>query len=192
MPIKKFKVIEANLPEISFAELSTDQQYLYKICNAISKGKVSLSLSHRDPGKMAHARWITTANRILRLYVATETPSESLLILSQYVIKVYALLWFEIRSQPSCKNGSKHFFGMIKMSRFLPDNLQKIIDPVLQRNGYFGHPENILLAMLADNRKEIRELGLRRLLKCRQTKKKQPSESSRYLLLTSVLKTILI
>ncbi|CAH1100856.1 unnamed protein product [Psylliodes chrysocephalus] len=58
---------------------------------------------------------------------------------------------------------------MIEKSRFLPEHLRKIKDPVIQRNGYFGHLENLLLAMLADSRKSVRELGLRRLLKCRTT-----------------------
>jgi hypothetical protein len=35
------------------------------------------------------------------------------------------------------------------------------------RNGYFGHPENLLLGMITDDRKHIRELGLRRILKAR-------------------------
>ena len=48
--------------------------------------------------------------------------------------------------------------------------LLDIIDPVLQHtcNGYFGHPENLLFAMISD--KNIRELGLRRILKARLEK----------------------
>ncbi|KAK4882474.1 hypothetical protein RN001_005793 [Aquatica leii] len=119
---------------------------------------------------MAHSRWLTTANRLLRLYISTKNPSYNLTILTEYVMKVYAPTWFEIKIRPSCRHGSYHFFGIIRKSRFLPKELKKVVDPVLQRNGYFGHPENLLLAMLADDRKYIRELGLRRILKCRQAK----------------------
>ena len=35
----------------------------------------------------------------------------------------------------------------------------------MQRNGFFGHAENILIAMISDERKHINELGLRRILK---------------------------
>lgn len=170
MPVRKFEKIETTLPAITPSELSTDQQYLYEICTAISSGNISLSLSQRGPGKLNHSRWLTTANRILRLYVATENPSTNLKILTQYIMKVYAVSWFEIKSKPSCRHGSKHFFGIIQKSRFLPAEIKNIIDPVIQRNGYFSHPENMLLAMLADSRKTVRELGLRRLLKCRQHK----------------------
>jgi len=50
--------------------------------------------------------------------------------------------------------------------------------PVIQRNAYFGHPENIILAMLTDERKHIRELGLRRILKVRK-KEKFPKTTKR-------------
>lgn len=45
---------------------STDQQYLYDICNAISRGTVAIDLQNGSPGKLSHERWLTTANRILR------------------------------------------------------------------------------------------------------------------------------
>ncbi|CAH1100857.1 unnamed protein product [Psylliodes chrysocephalus] len=92
-----FKRIEVILPEINVDELSTDQKYLYEICCAISKGYISLNLSKQSPGKMAYSRWLTTANRILRLYVSTEKPSQNLSIITEYVIKVYAPTWFAIK-----------------------------------------------------------------------------------------------
>ncbi|ESN96201.1 hypothetical protein HELRODRAFT_163242 [Helobdella robusta] len=117
LSIAAFEPIETELPSIHQNDLSTDQTYLFDICNGIMKGDIPLSLSLRNPGKMSHSRWITTANRILRLYVAVQNPSTAL--------------------------------------------------KVLGRNAYFAHPENILLSMLADEQKHIRELALRRILKCR-------------------------
>ncbi|KAB0790440.1 hypothetical protein PPYR_15181, partial [Photinus pyralis] len=75
---------------------------------------------------MAHSRWFTTANRILKLYISTENPSYNLNILTEYVIRVYAPTWFEIKIRPSCCYGSYHFFGIIKKSRFLPEELKKV------------------------------------------------------------------
>ena len=43
--------------------------------------------------------------------------------------------------------------------------------PVIQRNSYFAHPENILLSMVQDDRKHIRELGWRRILNARDSAK---------------------
>ena len=52
-------------------------------------------------------------------------------------------------------------------SRYLSPKHKKIADPVIHRNAYFAHPENLLLAMMTDHRPHIRELGLRRVMKAR-------------------------
>ncbi|ESO05609.1 hypothetical protein HELRODRAFT_171263 [Helobdella robusta] len=167
LSIAAFEPIETELPSIHQNDLSTDQTYLFDIRNRIMKGDIPLSLSLRNPGKMSHSRWITTANRILRLYVAVQNPSTALKVLAQYVMKVYPPSWFEIKLKPTNKTGSNHFLGIIKKCRYLPEELKNLLNPVLQRNAYFAHPENILLSMLADEQKHIRELALRRILKCR-------------------------
>lgn len=52
-------------------------------------------------GKVAHSRWLTTANRILGLYVATPDPTHELQIMTEYIVKVYAPVWFAIKSHSS-------------------------------------------------------------------------------------------
>ncbi|XP_061717533.1 uncharacterized protein LOC133525257 [Cydia pomonella] len=171
LPVKSFNAITCCLPDITKSrdDLSTDQLYLLEMCQAISKGECDERLAKRRPGKICHSRWLTTANSILRLYIATENPAKNLKILTEFVIKVYAPMWFRIKTHPSCIHGAKHLFDTIQLSRYLPDKLKKVIDPVIQRNGYFGHTENILIAMLADDRKHNRELALRRILKIRDS-----------------------
>lgn len=168
----EFRPIKTELSQVDENDLSTDQQYLYKICQAVGEGRCSTSLAEKSPGKMAHSRWLTTANRVLRLYVATEDPSKNLQILTTFVVKVYARMWFEIKTQPRLENGANHLWKMISFSRELPDNVKNIIDKVIQDNAYFAHPENLLLTMLTDKRKHIRELAVRRILKARETNMK--------------------
>ena len=119
---------------------------------------------------MSHARWLTTANRILRLYVATSNPHGPLILLAEFVMKVYARVWFCIKTKPSCKYGGLHVWETINFSRYLDDSLRQIIDPVIQRNAFFAHPENMLLCMLVDDGRHVRELGLRRILKDNKAK----------------------
>jgi hypothetical protein len=64
-------------------------------------------------------------------------------------------MWFNIKIKPLCVYGAKHLFSTVKLSRYLQDDLKSVIDPVIQRNGFFA--ENILIAMLADERKHIME-----------------------------------
>ena len=48
-----------------------------------------------------------------------------------------------------------------------------IIDSVIKNNCYFGHPQNVLLAMIHDDSPTIRELGLRRIIKARSAFSKE-------------------
>jgi hypothetical protein len=167
MSVIEFEKIETELPEITKIELSTDQRYLFDICHAVSTGHCPEDLALKDPGKMAHSRWITTANRILRLYVSTTNPTTQLHMLAEYVAKVYAPMWFKIKFKPSCKDGARHVFETVHRVQGLPQQVKQVVEPVIQRNAYFAHPENLLLSMLSDQRMHIRELGLRRILKAR-------------------------
>lgn len=167
LPVKKFHPIEGEPLPTTAVDLSTDQKYLHDIVSAVQSGDFPEDLANRSPGRLSHARWLTRANRMLRLYVATEKPSDNLITLATFVIKVYAPCWFSIKNKPSCKDGARHLFKIISTSRYLPENLKKVIDPVIQRNSYFAHPENILLAMITDDKRHIRELAARRVLKAR-------------------------
>jgi len=90
LPIVEFARIESNLPYLKIeVELSTDQKYLYEMCLSISNGNCSIDLSRRNPGKQAHSRWLTTANRILRLYISMQSPTENFKILTEFILKVY-------------------------------------------------------------------------------------------------------
>jgi hypothetical protein len=164
LDVVKFEAIDGDLPTITdFTSLSKDQRYLYEMCLAVRSGTISKNLSTREPGKVAHSRWLTTANRLLRLYVSTSEPSRSLFTLVQYVIKVYAPLWFEIKLKPQCYYGASHLWKAIHLSRFLPSVERDVVDKCIQQNGYYGHPENVILNMMTDERKHIRELAVRKI-----------------------------
>lgn len=65
-----FPSFQAN-PNDKELDLSKDQNYLYEICQAVSNGFVSEMLARKHPGKACLSRWVTTASRILRLYVSS-------------------------------------------------------------------------------------------------------------------------
>lgn len=177
LPIAVFESIDFNrsldLSDVR-DELSTDQKYLWDICQSISEGHCSMSLAHRSPGNLNLSRWLTLANRILRLYVATSNPSENLFVLAKYVLTVYAPIWFETKYMSNCSDGPRHFYSLVRKSRYLSPQLRGIVDPVLRRNAYNAHQENILIAMVSDSQDHIRSLGYRRILKGRETSEHAP------------------
>lgn len=164
LPVVNYKPIQVEIPSIGKAiKLSSDQQYLYDICEAIRMESTDAGVFKRAPGKVVHSRWLTTANRILRLYVSSVNPSYELKTLAEFITKVYAVMWFEIKRKPSIVYGAQHLHKLMKLSRYLPKHLKEIIDPVISRNGYFGHCESLLLAMLHDESETIRKLAYLRI-----------------------------
>lgn len=132
---------------------------------------------------MCHSRWTTTASRVCRLYISTEEPQQELKLITQYVLRVYASLSLEIRRHPSCLMGARHFHTQMRSSRFLVELLPKIkmeeINKCIQRNSFFAHPENILIAMCDDDRQPIRELAYRRILDGRKVLRQRSSSEVR-------------
>ena len=135
--------------------------------NSVKEGYLDTSLSLSDPGNISHARWLTTANRFLRLYVATETPSEALIRIVHYIMKCYVPTWFNIKVEESIFKGSIHLFNLIQRCRELDSETQSIVQPVIKNNSYFAHPECILLSMLTDPSANIRKLAHARIRKAR-------------------------
>lgn len=171
-PIKSFTPIFSDdlpiLQEEVFKELSTDQQYLYKICHAIQSGKVDTSLANMKPGPMVFSRFVTTACRVLRYYVSNDRPSRNLITLASFIIQVYGPMWFSIKSEDSIAMGPKHLFKYIQLIReHTEKTIQDIVFPVIERNSYFAHPENVLLAMLVDENGTIRKQAVTTILKTR-------------------------
>ena len=166
--IVDFKIILTDFPDIDFQKLSTDQKYLWEISYAISTGECSRKLELKQPGAMSLSRWINTSSRFLRLYVSTKNPSAKLRKIVTYIMKVYGLFWFKIKKENFCLDEPKHLFWFMKAMRYLPHNLLKEVNKNIQINGYFAHSENILPAMLADEKVENRTKAVDKILQMRQ------------------------
>ena len=57
--------------------------------DVVSRGLLPDELVKRSPGSLNRAKWLTTANRILRLHVSIEKPSPNLIKLVESVMMVY-------------------------------------------------------------------------------------------------------
>ena len=156
----------ANL--VAATDLTSDQKYLRDILLVISTGNIPDNFAKKSPGKIGYARWLTTANRILRVYISNRNPSDNLISITKYIVHVYACMWFEVKRAPLLIYGAMHVYNMIKNTRKLNNSI--ITDCVrgsLARNGYFLHSENRLVCMLSDNDQSIRKLAVERIISAR-------------------------
>jgi hypothetical protein len=167
-PVVEYEAIEADLPEIDVKTLSSDQLYLYKMCQAVLSGDCPIDLAMMIPGPLNHARWLTTASRILRQYVATSQPTRKLIDLATFILRVYAPSWFTIKKNSHITDAPRNLWMLTVRMRYLTEEYKKIVFPVVQNNAYAAHPENILLTMLVDKRSTIREEAATRILAARE------------------------
>ena len=59
--------------------------------------------------------------------------------------------WFQIKSKHKLTDGPKNLFGLYnRIQNFTNLKAENIALKVIETNGHFAHPENILLGMLAD------------------------------------------
>ena len=91
LPVADFEPVEISesLPELSeevLADLSRDQQLLYRYAKAIVAGSVEQELLSQIVGPINHARWLTLAIRLLVLYTRTDKPSDGLLKIVKYIL----------------------------------------------------------------------------------------------------------
>ena len=82
-------------------------------------------------------------------------------------MSVYVSVWFQIKSNSNLKNGARHFFTLLHCLQSMAQRVRDVATRVLQRKGFFAHPENILISILMDKQEHVRELAWRRILKCR-------------------------
>lgn len=167
--VVEFQPIDCEIPDIDKKLLSKDQRYLFDVSQAIKCGTFPNDLANCDPGPISHARWLTCANRVLRLYVSVANPSDALISIVTFILKSYMPVWFKTKRDNNISDGPIHVYQAIETSRYLSDELKAVIFPVIERNSFYAHPENLLIAMIFDERRHIRELGLRRVLKARQS-----------------------
>ncbi|GBM78966.1 hypothetical protein AVEN_228132-1 [Araneus ventricosus] len=103
LPVTTFEIIDGELQTTDRSGLSKDQMHLLEICQALRLGNCSNELARRSPGTLSHSGWLTTANRVVRLYVSSPASSLKLKQIAEFVMKVYTLNWFNIKSKHSLK-----------------------------------------------------------------------------------------
>ena len=168
LPVISFIKVDVShsLEVTNHKDLSSDQKYLYDSFHAVKSGVCSEDLAIRSPGTLNLARWVTTANRILRYYMSEKSPTKKLKIIVKYIMNVYVPFWFTVKLKSSIKDGARHLHKFIKLTRYL-DKYLDLIDAVISRNAYFAHPENILLSMLSDHRLKVRQDAIKKIIEAR-------------------------
>ena len=179
--------MDAGIPQ---EYVNEDQSYFYNLWVQVVKGnsikatrrtnappRPPLPVFNKLPGVVHLARWITAATAILRLYCQTLNPTIELLILVYFICGCYAPMYFKIKTDWHCTNGARSLHLTIKLAR---ESLQRYDEHYqyvlgyIAINGYYGHPENVLLSAVFDPDLNIRKKAVQLIIEIRSFWEEEP------------------
>ena len=73
------------------------------------------------------------------------------MLVVRFIVGHYAVMWFHIKWNWTCQNGSKNVHKSVMLLSKLHPDLARFVKPVIQRNGYGAHSKALLLAMLMES-----------------------------------------
>lgn len=85
------------------------------------------------------------------------------------MLQVYAPTWFQIKKNELAVNGPENLFFLMRKSNLVTNvNARLIVHKCIQRNAFFSHPENVLLAQLSSKKKIYRIDAVKKIMSIRK------------------------
>ena len=128
-------------------------------------GKVDNDLSAIKPGPLCASRWNTLWSRVSRAYVATAQTSNQLQRIANMVVKFSVPMWFQIKKYSCMTDGPNNTFVCLQLMKHLNNTEINIVKEVVQRNAFFAHPDQLLLAMCTDRDEAVRREAVNKIRK---------------------------
>ena len=169
-------------PEV-LNDLSNDQRVLLEYMLGVSCGTVAAKYVNRKPGPLNHARWLTTAIRILMLYTRTLNPTDTLTIMVKYIQAVYGKVWFRVKAEKSFTKAPEILFDMIQDTKAVDvdSKLFNIVAPVLRRNAFSCLGENFLASLLYSDSPDHRQLAVDKILQIRAGPRQELASTEKHI-----------
>ena len=120
-----------------------------------------------EPGPPCVSRWKTLWSRVLKIYVATAQPSYQLERIASMLVKFTEPMWFQIKKHPSMVDGQHNTFVSLQFLKHLNNNEMNIVKEVVQKNAFFAHSDQLLLAMCTSKNVAIRRKAVSKVRKLR-------------------------
>ena len=93
---------------------------------------------------------------------------KNLKIIISYIVGVYAVMWFDIKSRSNILQGPIHMLKAVQLVRMnCPVQVKTVVEEVLQREGWPAHSENVLLSLLGSEDREERKFAIEKIKEVR-------------------------
>ena len=140
------------IPEAVLATMSTDQKTSYKLCQAVRAGSLPKEMQEMQPGKLNHARWLTTAQRIVFLWTRKHglkgKDLRVLKLLTKFCLDSYFKCYYDIKVKHSLADAPRHILTQLRILKTQPEAVKKAVTPYVKSGAWYTHTENVLLSLL--------------------------------------------
>ena len=106
----------------------------------------------------------------MRLWTRGVLPPElydKLYLAIKFIVKVYAVSWFEVKRDSKFHNQQLYIFNMIKRIKQQSEETQDVAFRNLKYNAFALLPENVLYSMMKSDDLEVREAVLKKIISIR-------------------------
>ena len=159
------------IPQDVLDKMSTDQKTCYKLVNAIKAGNLPEKMQEMLCGKMSHARWLTTGQRIIFLWTRqhglTGSDLKVLELLVKFCIEWYFKIYFDIKVKHLIVDAPYHILTSLRILRTQPKKVRDAVTFYIRTGAWYSHPECVLLSLLASSVQSDRQFAVNQILKLR-------------------------
>ena len=108
----------------------------YKMVMAIRSGVLPDRPASLEPGPVNHSRWLTTANRFLRLWASQRgfkgKKARNLALLCGYIVGVFYSMWFRYEIRNNWLEGPQIYSEHLQVTILQPEKVVSSVYPRLE------------------------------------------------------------
>ena len=106
----------------------------------------------------------------MKYYLSQDKPNLTLVLPTKFYIKKYFPNFSEVEAKSLITHGRRNLFSKLRrVTQFPYKQVRDIALKVLRRNAFFAHPEHVIIAMLGDENKLVRNIAVDKIMSLRET-----------------------
>ena len=160
-----------HLPDDVLQKMSTDQKTCYKLVKAVKEGVLPVELQDMLCGTLNHARWLTTAQRLVFLWTRNHGLSGNNLkvleLLVKFCLEYHFKIYFDLKVHHDLVDGPYHILTQLRILKTMPKKVRDAVTFYIRTGAWYAHSECILNTLLASADRDDRIFAVDQIMKLR-------------------------
>ena len=135
------------IPSNIVETMSTNQKLCYKLVEAVKSGKFPTALQDMTCGKLSHARWLTTGQRIIYLWTRKHGLSGCNMVLemlAKFCLQFYFKMYFNIKVKHLIVDAPNHILTSLRILKKQSKAGSDAVTFYIRTGAWYEHSECLL------------------------------------------------